>query len=94
MLSGIANIGDGAAAERLGPLLFCDRYGTAERLAHRRFAAAFGADHRGVNTVQFGVPPGKAATRGDRKGAIDGAARLRNLVKPQQRLSLEAQVGG
>ena len=51
VLSGIANIGDGAAAEGLGALLFCDRHGSAERRAHRSIGAAFGADHRCSDAV-------------------------------------------
>ena len=51
VLSGIANIGDGAAAEGLGALLFCDHHGTAERRAHCSIAPAFGADHRCSDAV-------------------------------------------
>jgi hypothetical protein len=82
VLPGIANIGDGAAAEGLGALLFCDRHGSAERRAHRSIAAALSADHRGSDALQFGIPPGDAAVRGDRKSTIDGDPRIRNLLQP------------
>lgn len=90
----IGNIGDGAAAEGLGALLFCDRHGSAERRAHRSIAAALGADHRGSDAVQFGIPPGDAAVCGDRKSTIDGDPCIRNLLEPQQCLRLETQVMG
>ena len=79
----------GAAVKGLGALFFRYADGAGKRLTHCGIAASLGADHRGADTVQFGIPPRKAGVRGHRQGAIEHSSRFRDPAEPQQRFCQE-----